>query len=171
MANAKVLGLFPDPQQAADAISSLREDGFPHEDLDIYSGSPFPEGTFGEYEAPHRLYVFPLVGAMVGFTVGLLITAATQISYPIVTGGKPLLSIPPMTVIMYEMTMLHAIIFTVLGILFESRLPRRKLGLYDARITEGYIGVIVSCPPERTGAAEGLLKAAGAEDVKQETAS
>ena len=97
MANAKVLGLFPDPQQAADAISSLREDGFPHEDLDIYSGSPFPEGTFGEYEAPHRLYVFPLVGAMVGFTVGLLITAATQISYPIVTGGKPLLSIPPMT--------------------------------------------------------------------------
>ena len=45
--------------------------------------------------------MFPLVGALVGFAIGLLWTAGTQISYPLVTGGKPLLSIPPMTVIMY----------------------------------------------------------------------
>ncbi|MCE2469902.1 MAG: DUF3341 domain-containing protein [Dehalococcoidia bacterium] len=168
MAETKLLGLFEDPQGAADALSALREEGFPHEDIDIYSGSPFPEGTFGEYEAPHRLYMFPLVGAMVGFAVGLLLTAATQISYPIVTGGKPLLSIPPMTVIMYEMTMLHAIIFTVLGILFESRLPKRRLGVYDTRITEGYIGLIVACPQERSAAAETTMRRLGAEDVKQE---
>jgi hypothetical protein len=168
MANTKLLGLFQDPQEAADAITALREDGFPHEDMDVYSGSPFPEGTFGEYEAAHRLYVFPLVGALVGFAIGLLITAGTQISYPLVTGGKPILSIPPMTVIMYEMTMLSAIIFTVLGILFESRLPKARLGLYDARITEGYIGIIVACPQERAEAADGVLRRVGAEDVKRE---
>ena len=168
MVNTKLLGLFEDPQHAADAITALRADGFPHEDMDVYSGSPFPEGTFGEYEAPHRLYVFPIVGALVGFSIGLLLTAGTQISYPLVTGGKPILSIPPMTVIMYELTMLNAIIFTVLGILFESRLPKRSLGVYDTRITEGYIGIVVACPSERAQAAEGALRSAGAEDVKQE---
>jgi hypothetical protein len=167
MANTQLLGLFQDPQNVADAMGELKGNGFPVEDLDIYSGSPFPEGSFGEQEADHRLFVFPLVGALIGFAIGLLWTAGTQISYPLVTGGKPLLSIPPMTVIMYENTMLGAIIFTVLGVLFESRLPKRDLGLYDERITEGYIGLLVDCPEERASDAEGLLKTAGAEEIKK----
>ncbi len=168
MANRKLLGLFQDPQQVADVMDDLKDKNFPKEDLDIYSGSPFPEGSFGEYDPPHRLFMFPLVGAIIGFSIGLLWTAGTQISYPLVTGGKPLLSIPPMTIIMYENTMLGAIIFTVLGVLFESRLPKRSLGLYDERITEGYIGVLVDSPEERVAEAESLLKAGGAEEVKKE---
>jgi hypothetical protein len=112
--------------------------------------------------------MFPLVGALIGFSIGLLWTAGTQISYPIVTGGKPLLSIPPMTIIMYENTMLGAIIFTVLGVLFESRLPKRSLGLYDTRITEGYIGLVVDCPADRVAQAEEVLTTSGAEEVKKE---
>jgi len=167
MANTQLLGLFQDPQNVADAMGELKGNGFPVEDLDIYSGSPFPEGSFGEHDPEHRLFMFPLVGALIGFCIGLLWTAGTQISYPLVTGGKPLLSIPPMTIIMYENTMLGAIIFTVLGVLFESRLPKRDLGLYDERITEGYIGLLVDCPEERASAAEGLLTTAGAEEIKK----
>ena len=170
MPNKKLLGLFQEPEQAAGAMNQLKDNGFPVEDLDIYSGSPFPEGSFGEHEPETRLFMFPLVGALIGFAIGLLWTAGTQISYPLVTGGKPLLSIPPMTIIMYENIMLGAIIFTVLGVLFESRLPRRDLGLYDARITEGYIGVIVDCPEDRSAQAETLLNDAGAEEVKKEGA-
>ena len=167
MANKKLLGLFQEPEQVADAMNQLKDNGFPVEDLDIYSGSPFPEGSFGEHEPETRLYMFPLVGALIGFTLGLLWTAGTQISYPLVTGGKPLLSIPPMTIIMYENTMLGAIIFTVLGVLFESRLPKRSLGLYDDRITEGYIGLLVDWPEERAVQAETVLSAAGAEEIKK----
>ena len=165
---AKLLGLFQDPQQVADAMDELKKNEFPPQDLDIYSGSPFPEGTFGEHDPNHRLFMFPLVGALIGFSIGLLWTAGTQISYPIVTGGKPLLSIPPMTIIMYENTMLGAIIFTVLGVLFESRLPKRSLGLYDTRITEGYIGLVVDCPTDRVAQAEEVLTTSGAEEVKKE---
>jgi hypothetical protein len=165
---AKLLGLFDDAQKVADTMDQLKEDGFPAQDLDIYSGSPYPEGAFGEYDPPHRLFMFPLIGAMIGFSIGLLWTAGTQISYPLITGGKPLLSIPPMTIIMYENTMLGAIIFTVLGVLFESRLPKRNMGLYDARITEGYVGIIVDCPEDRASAAEKLMKDGGAEEVKTE---
>ena len=166
--NKKLLGLFQDPQQVADAMNDLKSNGFPAEDLDIYSGSPFPEGSFGEHDPDHRLFMFPLVGALVGFAIGSLWTAGSQISYPLGTGGKPILSIPPMTVIMYENTMLGAIIFTVLGVLFESRLPKRSLGLYDERITEGYIGIVVDCPEDKVSQAEKLMKAKGAEEVKKD---
>lgn len=168
MPNTNLLGIFQNPEQVADAMTQLQDDGFPGQDLDIYSGSPYPEGAFGEHDPGHRLYVWPFIGAICGFTAAILITAGTQISYPLVTGGKPLLSIPPMTIIIYEGTMLGALIFTVLGVLFESRLPKRKLGLYDPRITEGYLGVLVNCPEERAAGARAILQANGADEVRQE---
>lgn len=165
---AAILGLFQDPNAAAEAISGLRNAGFPDRDVEIMTDTPYPEGTFGERPEPHRLYVFPFVGAFCGFAVGLLLTAGTQLSYPLVTGGKPILSVPPMVIIMYEGTMLGALIFTVIGILFESRLPRLGgVGLYDPRITEGYIGIHVSGPTERLGAAEEVLRRAGAVDIRR----
>jgi hypothetical protein len=132
MARQSFLGLFREADAAANAVSRLHEAGVSPRDLDVLTGNPYPEGAFGERHEPHRLYVFPFVGAFCGFAVALLLTVGTQLSYPMVTGGKPILAIPPMLVIMYEGTMLGAILFTVLGIIFESRLPRFGTGLYDA---------------------------------------
>ena len=72
-----------------------------------------------------------------------------------------------MAIIMYEGTMLGAVLFTVVGIIFESRLPRLFMGAYDERITEGYIGVAVTTLPGKVGTAEELLRIAGAEEVKR----
>ena len=93
----------------------------------------------------------------------------TQLAYPLTQGGKPILSLPPMAVITYETTMLGAIMFTVLGIIFESRLPKLKMGLYDTRITEGYIGVLVTVEEEQLSEVSGILTQAGAVDVVRET--
>ncbi|MSQ15040.1 MAG: DUF3341 domain-containing protein [Dehalococcoidia bacterium] len=171
MVDKSILGLFKDPDSTADAVDSLRKAGFGNHTFDILSGVPYPEGTFGEHGPGHKLFVFPLIGAICGFSVALLLTLGTQVSFPMVQGGKPLIAIPPMMVIMYEGTMLGAILFTVLGVLFESRLPRPGVGLYDTRITEGFIGLLVSCPEEKIGAAEQALRGAGAEDIKTESAS
>jgi hypothetical protein len=92
----------------------------------------------------------------------------TQMAYPLVTGGKPILALPPMAIISYEATLLGAILFTVIGIIFESRLPRLRLGLYDNRITEGLIGVLVECEEEQVTRVEQALTQAGAVDVKRE---
>src|SRR5947208_1389803 len=143
-AGRALLGLFQDPNHVADAIDSLRAAGFEGSALKTYTDTPYPEGAFGEEPENHRLYVFPFMGAMCGFSVGLLITIGTQMAYPLVTGGKPILAIPPMVNVMYEGTMLGAILFTVLGIIFESRLPNFTNAPYDPRISEGYIGLLVS---------------------------
>ena len=99
--------------------------------------------------------------------MGFLITAGTQVAYPLVTGGKPVLGVPPMAIIMYEGTMLGAIIFTIIGVVFESRLPRIFMGAYDTRITEGYIGVTVTTSEDKIEEAEKILKNIGAEDIKR----
>ena len=72
---------------------------------------------------------------------------------------------------MYEMTLLFAMIFTVTGVIFESRLPRPSGAgpVYDTRITLGYIGLIVTASEDRLEKAEEALKAAGAEDIVRES--
>ncbi len=167
MQKRTILGVYQKPDDVAETVTRLRQAGYGDNDFDILSGTPYPEGTFGEKVAAHRLYVFPLVGAICGFSIALLITAGTQLSYPMVTGGKPILSIPPMLIIMYEGMMLGAILATVIGVIFESRLPRFDLGVYDTRITEGYLGVLVASPEERLGYTEQLLRETGAEDIKK----
>ena len=74
-----------------------------------------------------------------------------------------------MAVVTYESTMLTAIIFTIIGIIFESRLPSFKQGLYDTRITEGYIGVLANVEEEQLGQVSALFTQAGAVDVVRES--
>ncbi len=165
MAKLPILGLFETADNAADAGDALKAAGVAPRDYDFLTDAPYPEGAFGERHESHRLYLFPFVGALIGLTVGILLTSMTQMAYPLVQGGKPILSLPPMAVVTYESTMLTAIAFTVIGIIFESRLPALKQGLYDTRITEGYIGVLVNVEEDQLSQTQTLLTQAGAIDV------
>lgn len=167
MALRSVLGLFTDEDVVADAMDALSGEGYGTNEYEVLTGTPYPDGTFGEAEPVHKLYRWPLIGAACGFIIGLILTTGTQIAYPMVTGGKPILGIPPMAIIMYEGTMLGAILFTVVGIIFESRLPRIFMGAYDTRITEGYIGVTVTTSEDKISKAEDVLRQAGAEEIKR----
>jgi hypothetical protein len=160
-----VLGLFRDLDTAVAGVDQLAEVGIGRADFEVLSNAPYPEGAFGHDHATTRLGLWPIVGAACGFSVGLLITGGTQLVYPMVTDGKPLFSIPPMIIIMYEGTMLAAVIFTVLGTIFESRLPRFNRTVYDTRITDGFIGVLVHSPADQVDAVAQAMRGAGAEDV------
>lgn len=164
-----VIGLFQPGQEdtVADAMDALKAGEYTEQEYELLTGTPYPEGTFGEAEPKHSLFRYPLIGAACGFIIGLILTSGTQLAYPLITGGKPVLSIPPMAIIMYEGTMLGAILFTVLGIIIESRLPRLFMGAYDTRITEGWIGVTVTTSEDRIGKAEEILRKSGAREVKR----
>lgn len=165
--STSTLGLFQDPNAAADAMDALHENGFERGTFDVLTGMPYPEGAFGEHVPQHRLFRYPAFGAIIGFVTALFLTTATQAAYPLVTGGKPILSLFAMLVILYEMTMLASVIATVIGIIIESRLPNVNPGAYDPRITEGWIGVVVTSDDERASDASSVLMGAGAEEVKQ----
>ena len=163
-----MIGLFQDATPAADAMDGLKNAGFDLGSFDGLTWTPYPEGAIGEHVPQHRLYRIPAFGAIIGIRLTLFLTAATQLAYPLVTGGKPILSIFAMLIIMYELTMLSGVIATVIGIIFESRLPNLKMGAYDRRITEGWIGVVINLEDEsRADDAEKVLNYAGAVEIKK----
>ena len=172
MARKNVLGVYADAESAAEGARRLRSAGFTNEDYDVLTGNPYPEGAFGEHVKKNRLFVFPIAGGLTGFAVALLFTAGTQAAFPLVTGGKPILAIPAMLIIMYEFSLLFAMIFTVMGVIFESRLPRFSGAgpVYDPRITLGYIGLLATVEEDRVQAARQALQDGGAADVIGEPA-
>jgi hypothetical protein len=69
-----------------------------------------------------------------------------------------------MLIVLFEATLLGAIIFTVVGVIFESRLPDVSDVPSDPRISEGYLGLAVRADG-RQAEAEQLLREHGAIDV------
>ena len=57
----------------------------------------------------------------------------------------------------------------MIGIVFESRLPKFRLGIYDNRITQGLLGLRVNAEAEQRPQVMQIMNAAGAVDVKTET--
>lgn len=159
------LGLFADAESAANACDALRAGGFEEPEIEVLTNCPYPEGAFGEPPPKHHLYVFPLVGGICGFLVAVLLLVGTQLYYPLVTGGKPILSIPPMLNILFEGVMLGCITVSFFGFLFEARLTGVGRIPWDRRISDGYIGVAVLNSDGREAAARRALVEAGAVDV------
>lgn len=161
-----VMGLFDAPEPVAEARVRLRDRGFAEEaQLEVLTDAPYPVGAFGEEPPRHHLAVFIVGGGVFGVVLGLLLTVGTQLSYPLVTGGKPILAIPPMVNVIFETMMLFAIVFGFFGVLLESRLLTARGGVYDPRISEGLIGLAISGRNDRRDDAIAILRAAGAVDV------
>ncbi|HEU5260993.1 MAG TPA: DUF3341 domain-containing protein [Gemmatimonadales bacterium] len=164
---AGVLGVFSHLDATVDAIARLRDAG--HTDFTVYS--PIPrheiEDALGQAVSPVRM--FTLIGGVAGCAIGAWITLYMSYDWPIVVGGKPIGSIPPYVVIMFEMTVLFGALSTILGIAFNALFAARRLGTvaYDSRFTNDRFGIFVPCEPARQGQVEKLLRAAGAEEVRR----
>ena len=52
--------------------------------------------------------VFVLVGGLLGCLSGFALPIYTVLDWPLITGGMPLISIPPFVVIAFELTILFA---------------------------------------------------------------
>lgn len=162
-----VLGVFAHLDATLEAIKKLRAAG--HTDFTVYS--PIPrheiEDALGQPVSPVRM--FTLIGGIAGCAFGAWLTLWMSYDWPLVVGGKPIGSVPPYVVIMFEMTILFGALSTILGILFNSAFAARRLGTIqsDPRFTNDKFGVFVPAGPDKAGAAEALLKGSGAEEVKR----
>jgi hypothetical protein len=72
--------------------------------------------------------------------------------------------VPAIIQVLYEGTMLGAVLFTVLGVIFESRLPD-GVGVYDDRVSDGLIGVSVLARERRLPDAQIALEQSGPVDI------
>jgi molybdopterin-containing oxidoreductase family membrane subunit len=116
-------------------------------------------------QSPVRL--FTLVGALTGTAAGFALTIWTALKWNLITGGKPVVSIPPFVVIAFEMTILLGGLCTLLGLFVTARLPGLKVApQYDPRFSADRFGVEVACQPGERQAVQEVLRSAGAEEVR-----
>ncbi len=162
-----VLGVFAHVDTTVRALEDLKAKGY--HDLTVYTPVPVHEiEDVLERDRPvSRVRLFTLIGALTGTASGFFLTIWSAMQWGLVTGGKPVASIPPFVVIAFEMTILFGGVATVVGMVLLARLPRvRPSSTFDPRFTNDRFGVAVHCASGRGGSVRQILSAAGAEEVK-----
>lgn len=152
-----VLASFDFLDATVDAIHELRKAGF--KDLRAYA--PYPEhhieDAMGYGRSPVR--VWTLVGALTGAATGFAFTIWTSMDWPLVTGGKPIISIPAYVVIAFEMTILFGALSTLIGLFILTRLPHIKpIVIYDPEFMSGRFGVYVPADGGKLDEARRILQ-------------
>jgi hypothetical protein len=161
-----MLGVYGNPRQAAAAAGALRGSGF----ADVTTYSPTPDHGLMKDVArrPSPIRLFVLIGGLLGCAIGFGFPIYTVMDWPLITSGKPLISIPPFVIIAFALTCLLSALAGILGFLILAQMGRlRRAGLYDVRFTEDRYGVQVKCGRDRIAEAEAIL-ARGAEEIRRE---
>jgi len=166
MATHPMLGIFAYQDAAIDAIHRLKTAGL--RDMIVYA--PYPshelEHALDPHQSPVRL--FTLVGGLTGAATGFALATWTSLDWPLVTGGKPIISLPPFVIIAFELTILFGALSTVLGLFLTTRLPHRGVDvLYDPSFSAGRFGIRVDAPADRAGEVRQILSGAGAAEVRE----
>ena len=155
-----VYGLYADGQSAQQAVNRLRAAGIVERDITVLSPQPMEEYEFGHMDKPTWMWWFACLGGLIGMSAGYGLAWVSEVSWEINTGGLPVFAWWPNLIIMFEMTMLGAIIATVATLVISALLPSRGSTLYDPEVTDGKILVGVENPPE--GSLQDLEQSLGA---------
>ena len=159
-----LVAVFEQPGTTAEAARRLAARGFT--DLEIYSPAAFHELQDAVSARPSRVRLWTLIGGLTGVVTGYAMTIWMANNWQIMIGGKPFSSIPPYTIIAFELTILFGGVLTVLGLFFHARLYPRKLDShYSPRFSAEEFGLVVRCLPRDVAEIEGLLRSFTAREV------
>jgi mono/diheme cytochrome c family protein len=141
--------------------------GVPDEQITVMSGVPYSAEILGRRQTYERLGPIALIGAVGGLLAALFLTVATPLLYAVRVGGQPYVPGPPSIIILFEFTMLGAMLATFGGILAEIVFPVFGRQVYSYRITEGHIGVLAQVNEALVERAEQILQANGAHHLQR----
>jgi hypothetical protein len=159
-----VLGSFVHIDAACDAIRALRAQG--RRDFTVYSAAPNHEleEALDAPVSPVRL--FTLIGGVTGVCAGLGMTYWMSLDWPLLTGGKPIATVPPFVVFMFELMVLLGALSTVAGVVILCAARPTTGFAYDPSFSDDRIGIFVPCPAADGPALERLLREAGSVEVR-----
>jgi len=101
-----------------------------------------------------------------GFFFGLFLNFGTPYLYSVSVGGQYIAPIPPGLIIVFEMTMLFALLSTFLGVFLDSFFPNYRPMEYVPEISDGKIGIFFKIQPDDQQKITDALNQLGAESVK-----
>lgn len=160
----RLLGVFADPHEAASATKALQRLG--ECEVEVYA--PVPDHHLLEAAPPRPKPVryFTAVGGLCGLAGGFALAFWTAGLFELFLSGMEWDATVPFVIIGFEVTILLGGIFTLIGLLIGSRLPRfASPPIWDPRLSEDLFGVGVDCKEGYVERFAKVLREHGAEDV------
>lgn len=161
----RLIGLFHEAANTAQAIDALHEMGVQDRQITVMTGVPYPERALGRHSEWLRLPFIVLAGALGGMTFGFFMAVITPHLYRLDVGGHPTVGFPPAAVIIFVFTMMATIVSTFLGVLWEMNFPEFGMKYYDKMVTDGHIGVIVEYPAALADAVRKVMEQNGGHHI------
>ncbi|MGB2866915.1 MAG: DUF3341 domain-containing protein [Bacteroidota bacterium] len=161
-----IFAVFPAMDLLLRGIHELKQAGY--QNFLVYSPVPHHEIEHALHRPKSPVRVFTLIGALTGFCSGWALTIGSVLNYPLIVGGKPLVSIPPFGVLAYILTILFGALATMIGFLVNARLPQLRLSQgYDERLSSDHYGLQVYAEERALVKCEKLLKRVGAVTIRR----
>ena len=142
-----VYGLYTDGQSAQQAVNRVRAAGFADHQITVLSAQPMEDYEFGQVDKATWMWWIACGGSLVGMATAFGLAWLSETSWPINVGGLPIFAWWPNLIIIFELTMLGAILATVATLVVSADLGRRSR-LYDPEVSDGKILVGVENPPD-----------------------
>jgi hypothetical protein len=159
-----VLGLFGHLDTTVEAIRRLKHEGY-----EVTAYSPTPRHEIEEaLELPESaVRIFTLTGAFTGAAAGTALAVWASLDWPLLVGGKEIVSLPAFSVIIFETTVLIGALLTVAGLFLTARLPRigKPEGYYHPSLSGGNFGVFAHVPSGHYDKVRLIMQDAGSEEV------
>jgi len=142
-----VYALYRSPESAQRAFERLKKAGIADRRITVLSSEPMEEYEFGQRDRRTIITWLAAGGGLIGLIGAYLLTSITQKVWAIDTGGMPIVTNWTNMIILFELTMLSAIVTTVITLLITANLPSwKKPDLYDPLVSEGRILIGVTNP-------------------------
>ncbi len=171
MSEVAVISTFGSDEDCAQGILAL-EDARVHQFRAFF---PFPSveilDAVDHVRALGRSPVryWQLFGGIIGVLAAIAITFGTSWEWNLIAGGRPIISLPPYIVIIFELMILIGGLSGLTGFFIHSRMPVFEgYAGYRSRFSEDKFGVVVQCDESAATEVESLLRNAGAQDITRE---
>ena len=115
--------MFHDKDEFLENLRRLVREGVPADNIRAITPFAVPEVDEILPQPRSRVRFFALAGAGAGTVTGFAFTILTMTSWPLIVGGKPIVSLPPFLIIAFALTILFGSLSTFLGFLLMARLP------------------------------------------------
>ena len=163
-----VYALYAEPADVQRAVDNLRAAGIAEPAIVVISSEPIEEYEFSHRFATTWMFWIAGAGGVLGLALATWLTRMTELAWPLKTGNMPIVSWWPNMIVMFELTMLGAILATVITLFITAKIPTRESKLYDPRVSDGKILVGVENPSDSSaGAIENALLSAGVAELKR----
>jgi hypothetical protein len=143
-----IYALYSDGHGAQRAVDGLRRAGVPDTEITVISSTPMEDFEFSHINGKNRLWYVASLGGLIGLVGSIALTAYTSDNWPMNVGNMATFAWWAYLVVIFETTMLGAILATVGTLIVTAGLLRRRPALYDPAVSDGKILVGLENPNE-----------------------